>query len=50
MNLRQTELGAQRAKIEGDERRKLAAQQQEQDRITAQYRAKLETLSFLSLI
>ncbi|KAK2195945.1 bifunctional ATPase [Babesia duncani] len=46
MQLRQTELGAQKARIEGDERRKLAAQQQEQDRITAQYRAKLETEAY----
>ncbi|EKX73224.1 ATPase, AAA family domain containing protein [Theileria equi strain WA] len=46
MHLRQTELGAQRARIEGDERRKLAAQQQEQERITAQYKAQLESEAY----
>ncbi|CDR96366.1 ATPase, AAA family protein, putative [Babesia bigemina] len=46
MHLRQTELGAQRARVEGDEKRKLMAQQQEQDRITAQYKAKLEAEAY----
>ncbi|KAK1444356.1 ATP-ase like protein [Babesia gibsoni] len=46
MHLRQTELGAQRAKIESDEKRKLMNQQQEQDRITAQYKARLEAEAY----
>ncbi|ORM42188.1 ATPase family AAA domain-containing protein 3-B [Babesia sp. Xinjiang] len=46
MHLRQTELGAQRARVESDEKRKLMAQQQEQDRITAQYKAKLEAEAY----
>eukprot|EP00371_Babesia_bovis_P002626 XP_001611273.1 ATPase, AAA family protein [Babesia bovis T2Bo] len=46
MQLRQSELGAQRARVESDEKRKLMAQQQEQDRITAQYKAKLEAEAY----
>ncbi|GFE52793.1 AAA family protein [Babesia ovis] len=46
MHLRQSELGAQRARVESDEKRKLMAQQQEQDRITAQYKAKLEAEAY----
>ncbi|UKK01057.2 hypothetical protein MACK_001870 [Theileria orientalis] len=42
MRLKQGELGTQKAKIESDERRKLLSHQQEQERITAQYKAKLE--------
>eukprot|EP00375_Theileria_parva_P000158 XP_762827.1 AAA family ATPase [Theileria parva strain Muguga] len=42
MRLRQGELGTQKAKVESDERKKLLSHQQEQERITAQYKAKLE--------
>ncbi|XP_955399.1 AAA family ATPase, putative [Theileria annulata] len=42
MRLKQGELGTQKARVESDERKKLLSHQQEQERITAQYKAKLE--------
>lgn len=40
------QMQAERARIEGDERRKTATHQQEQERVTAQYKAQLEAEAY----